>query len=67
MKVGDLVRFKKDFSDNLFSEEDFGETGLVLRIWKLQGWQTLQAEVLWSSGKKWSQSTKLLEVINESR
>ena len=66
MKAGDLVRFNKNPLGirKLVGEEGLKQTGLVLRIWKRQGWCDLQAEVLWSSGTKWSQSIKLLEVIN---
>jgi hypothetical protein len=60
VKAGDLVRFRKNYGADVFD----GQPGLVLRVWKRQGWRDLQAEVLWSSGSKWSQSIKLLEVIN---
>ena len=64
VKTGDLVRFRKNYGPDVFGEETSGQPGLVLRVWKRQGWRDLQAEVLWSSGSKWSQSIKLLEVIN---
>ena len=67
MKVGDLVRFKKPCSwysewVDVFGEDAYNQPGLVLRVWK--GFMGMQAEVLWSSGRKWSQSIGLLEVIN---
>ena len=67
MKAGDLVRFRKNYGADVFGEETFGQPGLVLRVWKRKGYMGMQAEVLWSSGRKWSQSIGLLEVINESR
>ena len=62
MKSGDLVRFRKNYGADVFGEETSGQPGLVLRVWK--GFMGMQAEVLWSSGRKWSQSIGLLEVIN---
>ena len=68
MKVGDLVRIRKHAEwVDVFGEEAYRQPGLVLRVYEKKGWCDLQAEVLWGSGRRWSQSIKLLEVINESR
>ena len=65
MQSGDLVRFRKHPERvGVFGEDAYRQPGLVLRVYEKQGWRDLQAEVLWSSGRKWSQSIKLLEVIN---
>ena len=69
MKAGDLVRFKKPcpwYSEwvDVFGEDSYRQPGLVLSVWKRKGYMGMQAEVLWSSGRKWSQSIGLLEVIN---
>ena len=65
MKVGDLVRLRKHPEwVEVFGEDSYRQPGLVLRVWERQGWVDMQAEVLWSTGRKWSQSITLLEVIN---
>jgi len=65
VKVGDLVRFKKHmYWVDIFGEDAYRQPGLVLRVYEKQGWRDFQAEVLWSSGRKWSQSITLLEAIN---
>ena len=69
VKAGDLVRFKKPCSwysewVDVFGEHAYRQPGVVLRVYEKQGWVDMQAEVLWSSGRKWSQSITLLEVIN---
>ena len=65
VKAGDLVRFRKHAEwVDVFGEKAYRQPGVVLRVYEKQGWCDLQAEVLWGSGRKWSQSIKLLEVIN---
>ena len=65
MKAGDLVRFRKHSEwVDVFGEDAYRQPGIVLRVWKRKGYMGMQAEVLWSSGRKWSQSIGLLEVIN---
>ena len=55
MKVGDLVRFYSDESD------DAGELGIITR--HHNGWMF----VWWHTGSMCSYPTRQLEVINESR
>jgi hypothetical protein len=65
VKAGDLVRFRKHAEwVDVFGEKAYRQPGVVLRVYEKQGWVDMQAEVLWSSGRKWSQSITLLEVIN---
>ena len=62
MKVGDLVRWNKHWSE----APGEWDIGLVFSICKDPKWVEVQVEVLWVSGF-WIQSINHIEIISEAR
>ncbi len=66
MKVGDLVKFESQLSDDELGDSGRTEHGLVVQISKT-GHDTTSAQVLFNDGETWWVDSGRLEIINGSR